>query len=317
MLQIEALHKSYGRRAALKGVDLVIEPGEVCGLLGQNGAGKTTLVSVVAGLLRPDSGSVRASGIDVVARPDAARQHIGYAPQELGIYPLGSVRENLELFGKLAGLRRAALAQRITEIASALGLDALLDRQAGLTSGGEQRRLHTAIALLHRPSLVLLDEPTVAADVQSRAAVLDFVRGLADEGSAVCYSTHYLSEISELRATLALLHHGSMIARGPLDEIVAAHGVSLVELRFHGPAPALRLAGEATARQMDVTSGPDGDIVRIETHDPTGVTAEVLRTLGGSSSQLRGVEFVRPSLDSVFLALTGARYEEQSDVAVA
>ena len=202
-----------------------MDAGTILGLLGPNGAGKTTLVSIVAGLRRADAGTVHVGGIDVGRHPKSAQRLIGFAPQETGVYPVLTVRDNLRFFAGLAGLRRPDARVRIDEVGAALGLDELFDRRASELSGGERRRLHTAIALLHRPRLVLLDEPTTGADVRTRNEILELVRTLADDGSAVVYSTHYLHEIEALDATVAFIDHGRIVARGELAELVHRHGV--------------------------------------------------------------------------------------------
>jgi ABC-2 type transport system ATP-binding protein len=201
MLEIQGLRKSYGTRLALAGVDLDIGAGEIVGLLGPNGAGKTTLVSILAGLIQPDAGGVLIGSIDAIAHPHQARRLLGLAPQETGIYPTLTCRDNLKFFAELAGLRRRQLESAVDTVAAALQLTELLERRAQYLSGGERRRLHTAIALVNRPPLVLLDEPTTGADVQTRAQLLQLVGELAAEGSAILYSTHYLTEIEQLGAT--------------------------------------------------------------------------------------------------------------------
>jgi len=184
-LEVAGLRKSYGVTVALDGVDLVVEPGSIVGLLGRNGAGKTTLVSVIAGLLRADAGTVRVAGIDVVRDARRARACIGLAPQETGVYLPLSVRDNLRFFGGLSDLRGRVLRTRIDDVASALLLEPLLDRRARDLSGGERRRLHTAIALLHRPRLVLLDEPTTGcrrADATRAPAARDRIESRRRRG---------------------------------------------------------------------------------------------------------------------------------------
>ncbi len=195
MLHIAGLHKSYGAEPALRGVDLDVGEGEIVALLGPNGAGKTTLVSIVAGLRTADSGVVEVAGIDALRRSKEVRRLLGIAPQETGIYPVVSVRQNLTLFGELNGLRRRDCRQRADEVAEALALTDLLDRPAGRLSGGQKRRVHTAIAFMHRPRLLLLDEATTGADVETRAHILALVRRLSEEGCSVLYSTHYLAEV--------------------------------------------------------------------------------------------------------------------------
>jgi ABC-2 type transport system ATP-binding protein len=305
VLNVRGVYKSYGETAALAGVDLTIDAGEICALLGPNGAGKTTLSSIVVGLLRPDRGQVTVAGIDVVRRPYLAREHIGYAPQELGVYPLGSVRDNLAYFGALAGLRGRTLGRRVEEAAELLGLTQLLGRQAGLMSGGEQRRLHTAMALLHRPKLLLLDEPTVGADVATRGRILDFVRTLADQGTAVCYTTHYLSEVEDIDATVALIFQGRIVTRGTVRQLIADHGDSYVELRFDGTVPRGRLTDRPEQRV--------GDTIRISSVDPAADAAAALRAAAHAGAAVQAVDFIRPSLDSVFLRLTGSRLDSDEE----
>jgi len=299
MLHIEGLRKAYGDVVALQGVDLDVARGEVVALLGPNGAGKTTIVSIVAGLRRADAGVVEVDGLNALRRSAEVRRRIGLAPQDLGMYPVVSVRNNLLLFGRLAGLGNAELRSRINEVAEALEITDLLDRQGGTLSGGQKRRVHTAIALLHRPPLLLLDEATTGADVETRGRVLELVRGLAAEGSAVLYSTHYLQEVEDLRATVVLLDGGRVIARGGADELIAAHAAPVVELTFKGEVPTLAVDGSATV---------DGSRVRLATTDPAATLATVVPRLPPGS--LQSVEIMRPDLEAVYLALTGRRYDE-------
>jgi ABC-type multidrug transport system ATPase subunit len=310
-LAVEQVRKRYGTVEALAGVDLEVGAGEVVGLLGPNGAGKTTLVSVVTGLRRLDAGSVTVAGIDVGREPARARAAMGVAPQETGVYDVLTVRENLAFFGELCGLRRRAAAARVEALAESLLLGPLLDRTAGALSGGQRRRLHTAIALVGRPALLLLDEPTVGADVATRSALLDVVLDLAHEGCAVVYSTHYLPEVEALDASVAMLLAGKVIARGPVPELVAQYGVAVAELRFDGAAPECALEG------VEVSRGDD--VLRLTARDPAAAAAAVIARLGADAARLTGVDLLRPSLDSVFLALTGRRYgsEGAGDVVAA
>jgi ABC-2 type transport system ATP-binding protein len=305
-LAVEGVRKSYGDHVALAGVDLTLAPGTILGLLGPNGAGKTTLVSIVAGLRRPDAGSVHVCGIDALREPQRARTVMGLAPQETGVYITLSVRDNLRYFAGLGGLRGKQQRERIDEIASTLLLDELMSRQCQTLSGGERRRLHAAIALLHEPRLVLLDEPTTGADVTTRTHLLDLVRSLAEQGAAVVYSTHYLHEIEELGAEVVFIDRGHVIASGTLPDLVTRYGASALELSFERAVPE-RLAllpGAVVA----------GTSVTIPADDPAATAARVLPTLGEAAG-LRNVELVRPNLESVFLAVTGRRYDAMAEVA--
>lgn len=304
MLEIRNLCKSYGGIDALADVDLDIAVGEILGLLGPNGAGKSTLISLVAGLAMPDSGTITIDGLDIRSNPMQVRRRLGVAPQELGIYLQLSVRQNLRFFGRLVGLDRGALHDRLERIADALDLTPLLDRRAQDLSGGEKRRLHTAMALLHEARLLLLDEPTAGVDIDTRNKLLAFIRELAAEGTAICYATHYLHEVEALDASVAILDGGRLTSRGTVSEILAAFDDALVEIRFDGALPAT----------LDVDGRVDDDdsLLRITTSDPAATINRVLMCLGSDADRLRGIEIVQPSLESAYLALTGHRFDAQS-----
>ncbi len=306
MLEVRGVHKAYGPIVALDGVDLYVGAGTIVGLLGPNGAGKTSLVSIVAGLRRPDAGVVRVDGIDMARAPHHARTRIGLAPQDTGVYLPLTVRDNLRYFAGLTDVPRRDVRRRVEEIAGALMLDALMDRQASALSGGERRRLHTAIALVHHPRLILLDEPTTGADVQTRREILRLVRTLADEGAAVVYSTHYLHEIEDLEARIAFIDRGRIVACGELADLLARYGSSALELTFDGAVPAMPGVEGAVVT---------GSTVRIPSDDPAAMAAQLLAQLGQNSASLRAIEVARPSLESVFIAVTGRAYDHAAVVA--
>ena len=297
MLRIEGLKKSYGKLRVLEDVDLHVAPGEVCGLIGPNGAGKTTLVSIVTGLRDADAGSVCVAGLEAVpssnANRKAIRRIVGCAPQELGLYPTISVRENMEFFGLWNGVRGRALHARIDEVSDALDRADLLDRRAGDLSGGQKRRLHTGLAMLHAPRLLFLDEPTVGADVVARMKLLEAVKKIAADGCAVVYATHYLAEIESLGASVAVLEAGRIRERGPLAEVVARHGQSRAELEFKGEAPLLNGWQQKGSRLWAMTA------------DPASATAAAIAKLNGDAARLRGVRIVPASLESAYLSITG------------
>jgi len=209
MLAAEGLHKRYGPVVALDGFDLSVAAGEVVGLIGRNGAGKSTFMAIAAGILRPDRGTVRIDGI------------VGLAGQEIALYPTATVRENVRFFGRVQGLRGQSLRAAVDEVVLALRLTGSLGTRVAMLSGGQRRRVHAAVALLHRPSVLLLDEPTVGADPASREALLAAVRARADAGAAVCYTTHYLPELDLLDATVALAEAGRVVLRGGRADLPA------------------------------------------------------------------------------------------------
>jgi ABC-2 type transport system ATP-binding protein len=213
-LVAEGLVKTYRGVRALDGFTLAVAPGEIVGLVGRNGAGKTTFVEAVSGLVRPEAGRIRIGGIDALANPRAARAMLGVCPQEPALYPAATVAEHLRLFGALAGLRRAALRRAVADIAERMELTAVLGRPAGLLSGGQRKRTQAATALIAERPLLLLDEPTVGADPESRTRLLSVVRERAAAGAAVVYTTHYAPELAELGATSAVASQGRIVSRG-------------------------------------------------------------------------------------------------------
>ena len=271
MLEVIELTKRYGDVQALDGMNLQVAAGEIVGLVGHNGAGKTTLVEMVSGLLQPDSGEVLVHG----SPPSEARGVIGISPQHIALYRPLTVREHLRLYGSLAGLRRAALRNAIDELATALQLTGFLDRRTGLLSGGQQRRTQAATALIHRPTLLLLDEPTAGADPQTRQALLDVVKQRAGEGAAVVYTTHYLTELADLRATIAVAAKGRVIARGTSAELLDG------------------LPGEVRVSSAE-------EEVQISTTDPTGTLLEILPTV---RRPIDSVELRNPTLDDLYHSL--------------
>jgi len=301
MLQVEDLHVTYAgppEVEALRGVSLRIPPGEVTALIGPNGAGKTTTVSCVMGLVRPDRGSITLAGEDLLG-PDAhaLRRRIGCAPQEEALFPVLTVADNIRLFCELAGLRGSAMRRRIHEVADAFLVGDLLDRKVGELSGGQRRRVHNSIALVARPDVLILDEPTAGVDPATRTAVLDVVRSAARDGAAVCYSTHYLPEVTALGARVTLLDHGEVIASGTVSELIERHATTAIHLRFDGQAPLV----DGLPGEMAVF----GDVIRLTIADARSHVGKAVRMLGDHADALVGVEVIAGDLDSVFHNLTG------------
>ncbi|MGX1777780.1 ABC transporter ATP-binding protein [Nocardia brasiliensis] len=302
MLEICDLNKSYGRKQVLTGVDLLVRPGEIVGLLGPNGAGKTTTASIVAGLTPADSGTVRIDDIDLATEPRLARRKLGFAPQELGVYPTLTARENLTFFGKLMGVGRKDLSARIDEVAARLGITPFLTTRAHQLSGGQQRRLHTAMALLHEPDVLWLDEPTVGADVSARQDLLDEVRSLADRGAAVVYATHYLPELEVLGARVVVLHQGRILAQGSATDLIERHAQAAVSLEFATEIPA-SLGGFLAAPGAAVVEARRLDI---PTNTPGQLLAQLFTTLDTDTEQLLAAEIRHPNLENAYLAIMRA-----------
>jgi ABC-2 type transport system ATP-binding protein len=304
VLDVSGLVRRYGELTAVDGVSFHIRSGETYGLLGPNGAGKTTIISMVAGLIPANGGTVRVAGRAMTPSETEAKRTIGLVPQELAIYPDLTARENLKFFGRLQGLRGRELTQRTNEVLELIGLS---DRAGDLTkkySGGMKRRLNIGIGLLHRPTLLILDEPTVGVDPQSRNAILESVERLSVEGMAVLYTTHYMEEAERLCDRIAIIDEGRIQAEGTQDELITlTGGVDRINLRGGG---SMSRAAEAL-RGLPAVQHVDNDgagLILTVSDGPTAL-AGIVTGAGHAGMSVTSVEIVRPDLESVFLHLTG------------
>jgi len=310
VLHVNNIHKSYDELAVLTGVSFRVAAGEIASLLGPNGAGKTTLMSIIAGLRSADAGTVHISGFNIETDRRSAINELGLAPQDTAVQLALTARENLQFYAELAGISRKDAPAQVAWAIDAMELASFADRKAQLLSGGERRRLHSAAAIVGRPTLLLLDEPTVGADLSTRSRLLEAVRNLADNGTAVVYTTHYLPEVEELNARVLILDDGHIIADGPLTELLDQHATAAVELSFDGAAPDISHPAVTVVRDGSSWRGSsDGD----RTVNITTVAADVLGGLGPDAARLKSIEVLQGSLDSVFLALTGRRYKQDAD----
>ncbi len=304
MLRAAGLDKRYGDVHALRGVDLSVDAGEVVALLGRNGAGKSTMLSIIAGLLEPDAGSVVIDGVDSLADPAVTARTVGIAPQDTGIYRVLTVRENLEFFGEIAGMAAGDRRRRVAAVAEQLGLTDLMDRRATALSGGEARRLHTACALVHAPKLLLLDEPTVGADVGTRKQLVASVRELAADGAAVVYTTHYLPEVEALDADIVIIDEGQALARGRRSDLVARFFEPGVDIQLTAPVDLAALAGLSALAPQQI-----GD-ARWRLNGELDL-ADLAQRLGAVAAEVVSIEAARPDLETVFLAVTGASLSDE------
>ena len=285
---------------ALSDVTFGVEAGAVCCVIGRNGAGKSTLMSSIVGLTRLNEGSVTLGGESL---PDSAelRRRVGFAAQSEALYPLLSGRENLTMFGRLAGLGRSELRARVADVAQRLSIADLLDQPVRQLSGGERRRVHVAAALISDVDVVMLDEPTAGVDPVTRSNVLALVRVVADQGAIVVYSTHYLQEVEALDGQIVMLERGRVVASGAVSAVLARHGTSTVEMEFAEP--------------IDVSTSPwnaewEGSTLRIDVTQPNEELPRILQHLGAATLHLRSLQVVEPTLDRVFMELTGMGLRE-------
>lgn len=305
-LVCEGLVKRYGDKTVVDQVGFHIDEGEAYGLLGPNGAGKTTTISMLVGLLRADAGSVRVGGIDVAEDPVAAKRLIGFVPQEIALYPELTARENLRYFGRLYGIPRRELAGRIGEVLATVGLSDRGDDKVADYSGGMKRRTNIAVALLHRPTLLILDEPTVGVDPQSRVAILDQVEQLVAEGMSLLYTSHYMEEVERVCTRVGIIDRGRVVADGTKRELVAElGGTDRVELVLDGDVPAaaekLRTVDGVSEAVVTGTSS-----IRLLVTGGRHLLPALLAAVADTAAAVTGVEVVEPDLEAAFLHLTGS-----------
>lgn len=308
LLRVQGLFKAFGAIRAVDDVSFEIRPGEIYGLLGPNGAGKTTTISMISGLLKPDAGEVLVAGNPFWSNPQQAKRIMGVVPQELSIYLELTGRENLEFWGRLAGLGSGEVKTRAEELLEALSLTDRAGDAVKTYSGGMKRRVNLGCALLHRPKLLLLDEPTVGIDPQARLNILEFIRGLRAAGTAILYTTHYLEEAETLCHRIGIIDHGRLLAEGTLAELQERLGgdrVFVLEADFKGTSPD---AWDGFHRRFRVIQKSERQLVvaAIGARDPS----DCLRDLLGLPVRVENVTLKRPSLNDVFLQLTGRDLRE-------
>jgi ABC-2 type transport system ATP-binding protein len=302
-LRVEAISKHYGDISAVRDVSFDVHQGEVFGLLGLNGAGKTTLISMLATERRPSAGDAVLLGRSIRDERRLVRQVIGVAPQEIALYPMLTAAENLRFFGRIYGVRGAELADRVEQLLDFVGLQDRSDDRVATLSGGMKRRLNLAVALVHRPNLILLDEPTAGVDPQSREEILNLVRRIRDEGNAILYTTHYMDEAEGLCDRLGILNRGKLVAVGTLDELLRNLDFSeVIELKGLSPRTDLRaLAGVCRIERGD-------GLVRLFVKRAADFL-EPLQKIVGRDRSAR-IRIAPISLENLFLYLTGSGVHE-------
>ncbi len=308
LLELKNLFKAYGPVRAVDGVSLFLNEGEIYGLLGPNGAGKTTTISMIAGLLKPDGGDIHIAGSNFWHDPQAAKKIMGFVPQEVTLYEELSARENLMFWGQLAGLSSKQAKQRTEELLSALSLVDRAKDPVKNYSGGMKRRLNVGCALLHRPRLLLLDEPTVGIDPQARMNLLEFVRQLCKEGTSILYTTHYLEEAETLCQRIGIIDHGRLLAEGTLADLQARlGGAQLFVLEGNlGQVDPDQCPGFSQKFRVMQRSARQLLVASLGERDPS----ECLKNLLSYGMPLENVTLKRPSLNEVFLQLTGRELRE-------
>jgi linearmycin/streptolysin S transport system ATP-binding protein len=305
ILSVRGLRKHFGERVAVDGVGFAIKRGEIYGLLGPNGAGKTTSISMIAGILARDAGEVEIDGIAIDAGPPA-RAQVGIVPQAITLYLDLTARENLHFWGRMYDLHGDRLRRAVGEALRAVGLTQRADDIVSTYSGGMQRRLNLACGLLHQPKLLILDEPTVGVDPQSRSAIFELVERLRDEGTAILYTTHYMEEAERLCTRIGIMDLGKLVAEGTRSELVAGLDQQVrIEIGLEH--------NEELDRAVPVVTGLEGihaaavinDHLYVFAHEGARRLPALLTALLDAGLAAASVKVIEPNLEDVFLRLTG------------
>ncbi len=308
---IENLQKSYGSSVAVKDVSFKIEPGEIFGLLGPNGAGKTTTLRALCTLITPDAGRLEVSGVSVTDQPRMARQRLGYVAQEVALDKVLTGRELLQLQAAIYHIPGKLAKERIDKVISLLGIEDWADKKTGTYSGGIRKRLDLAAGLLHQPDVLVLDEPTVGLDIDSRVAVWDFLRQLRDSGTTVLITSHYLEEVDALADRVAIIDKGVVIATGTPSELKDRVGGDRITLRIREFSPteeaetAKTLLEPLPIVQEVIINTAQGNSLNLVVTPQSDALIAIQQSLQAAGLPIFGIAQARPSLDDVYLAATG------------
>ena len=303
-IELEHLKKSFGDFQAVQDATFHADSGEVLSLLGPNGAGKSTTISMLSGLLAPTGGDACIMGHSVIREPEAAKKSLGVVPQDIALYPDLSARENLVFWGKMYGLRGPLLKARVDEVLEVIGLTDRQKDHVGKFSGGMKRRVNIGAALLHKPAVIIMDEPTVGIDPQSRRHILDNVKELNQQGMTVLYTTHYMEEAAELSHHIAIMDQGRVIAYGTHDELIKMVGEQTrIDLGLIAGAEKVLDAWRATegVTKIDATDGKVSALV----DDSNRVLPRLFDAASRFGVRITSVDIQEPNLETVFLHLTG------------
>lgn len=304
ILDLQHVRKIYGNRVALEDVSFTVKTGSCFGLLGPNGAGKSTTMKIITGIIAADQGDVKVFDLDAKKQVRTVQTQIGYVPQSITLYEELSAIENLTFFGKLLGVHGAELKSRIEEVLKQTGLSDRGNDEVSTYSGGMKRRINIAAALLHRPKLLVLDEPTVGIDPQSRNLIFELIRLLNRQGITIIYSTHYMEEVEALCDEIAIMDHGNVIAKGNLSELISNH----TNPAIYVAAPEVTSV-EVLQTNAKVTSRGDGWMIETDQILPTMQHIAELATK--QNWNLKELEIYHPSLEDVFLTLTGTSLRDE------
>jgi len=304
MLSVNNLYKNYNKVKAVDGISFEVKQGEVFGLLGPNGAGKSTTISMVSTLFQPTKGEIFFKGRNIFDNINEIRQNLGVVPQDIALYPTLTGYENLTFWGNIYGLKGSELKKRINEVADIIGLNGRIKDRVDKYSGGMKRRLNIGAALLHNPELLIMDEPTVGIDPQSRNHILDTVRELNKSGITIIYTSHYMEEVEYLCNRVCIMDQGKIVATGTQQELVELiNGKTQINIKLNKHEDSI----------LDMLRKIDGvyevkiieDVITLYGENADMLIADIIAKLTGNGGRIESVDVKKPNLEAVFLKLTG------------
>ncbi|NLX87602.1 MAG: ABC transporter ATP-binding protein [Clostridiales bacterium] len=304
LIEAKGIKKYYKKVRAVDGIDLEIRQGEILGILGPNGAGKSTAISVISSLIRPDGGDVFFKGESILKNPAAIRRVMGIVPQEVALYPDLSAAENLKFFGKLYGLRGEKLKTRMQEVLDLLELNGRAKDAVKNYSGGMKRRVNIGAALLHHPEVLIMDEPTVGIDPQSRSHILDTVKALNQKGMTIIYTSHYMEEVEHLCDRIYVMDHGKVIASGTKEDLKnLMGGDDIVSLQTDKASEGFlkELRGSLKVKNAD----QKGNSITLMVQKDCDILSDIFEAASRNGVKLKSLDIKTPTLEDVFLYLTG------------
>lgn len=310
-IEVNQVKKTFGRVEAIRGASFSVERGELFGFLGPNGAGKSTLLGMIGGLLKIDAGKITVNGVSVADKPMTVKRQLGWVPQDIALYPKLSAQDNLVFWGQMYGIPKPVLRNRVSEVLDMVGLCGRAHDPIGHYSGGMKRRINIAAGILHRPELLILDEPTVGVDPQSRNHIFELIRHLNQTGVTIIYTSHYMEEVESLCERVAVIDQGQMVALGTVADLLRQAGENheiTIQAHHISPIAAEQIKTLPLVREVTLQDS----LVRIITTEAEKTLAGAFAILTSAGTEISRIEIHKPNLETMFIKLTGKTLRDET-----
>jgi ABC-2 type transport system ATP-binding protein len=308
-IEVHNLYKRFKKLEAVRGVSFTIEKGEIYGFLGPNGAGKSTTISMLAGILKPTGGEIKIAGYSMMKQPMEVKRRIGLVPQDIALYPKLSARENLNFWGRMYSIPQPDLSRKVDEVLQLVGLTQRANEPVKNYSGGMKRRINIAAGVLHQPEVLILDEPTVGVDPQSRNHIFEFIKQLNQSGTTIIYTSHYMEEVEHLCRTVTIIDGGDVVAAGTKEQLLQTIGEKqelIITSAFINDELLTQVRSTLRDRQMSA----ENDQIKILTDDADQILTSILSSYIATGIAVSKIEIKKPNLESLFMKITGRTLRE-------